>query len=163
MEADEDGDGKLSFDEFARTVANTVCYYVLLFFFCVLGLGKAQLPCPCQDMLACIVSSAYFPTTCLSPTFTYTYSISLGYCKANDAWRLILDVTNARWPLPYFNRPNHSADPLLVALTITRLTFCYLLLLNINHHLASLFHLQLTHMEIYILRSFAHSRSRWNG
>lgn len=32
MEADEDGDGKLSFDEFARTVANTVCYYVLLLF-----------------------------------------------------------------------------------------------------------------------------------
>lgn len=32
MEADEDGDGKLSFDEFARTVANTVCDYVLLFF-----------------------------------------------------------------------------------------------------------------------------------
>ena len=31
MEADEDGDGKLSFDEFARTVANTVC--VLFFFF----------------------------------------------------------------------------------------------------------------------------------
>lgn len=28
MEADEDGDGKLSFDEFARTVANTVCALV---------------------------------------------------------------------------------------------------------------------------------------
>ena len=31
MEADEDGDGKLSFDEFARTVANTVCVLVLFF------------------------------------------------------------------------------------------------------------------------------------
>ena len=25
MEADQDGDGKLSFEEFAQTVANTVC------------------------------------------------------------------------------------------------------------------------------------------
>ena len=32
MEADEDGDGKLSFDEFARTVANTVCVLFFLFF-----------------------------------------------------------------------------------------------------------------------------------
>ena len=53
MEADEDGDGKLSFDEFARTVANTVCDCVLLYFFLYLGgyLDK----CPCQDMLVCIV------------------------------------------------------------------------------------------------------------
>lgn len=27
MEADQDGDGKLSFEEFAQTVANTVCSY----------------------------------------------------------------------------------------------------------------------------------------
>ena len=54
MEADEDGDGKLSFDEFARTVANTVCDYVLLFSLYLVHLDKGT--CPCQDMLACIMS-----------------------------------------------------------------------------------------------------------
>ena len=50
MEADEDGDGKLSFDEFARTVANTVCDYVLFFWYLDRG------TCHCQKvMLACIV------------------------------------------------------------------------------------------------------------
>jgi len=29
MEADQDGDGKLSFDEFAQTVANTVSFFRL--------------------------------------------------------------------------------------------------------------------------------------
>ena len=39
MEADEDGDGKLSFEEFARTVANTVCEFVLSYFSLCLYLG----------------------------------------------------------------------------------------------------------------------------
>jgi serine/threonine-protein phosphatase 2B regulatory subunit len=29
MEADQDGDGKLSFEEFAMTVSNTVCLFCL--------------------------------------------------------------------------------------------------------------------------------------
>ena len=33
MEADQDGDGKLSFDEFAQTVANTVRLILCSFFF----------------------------------------------------------------------------------------------------------------------------------
>jgi hypothetical protein len=74
MEADEDGDGKLSFDEFARTVANTVRYYVLLFFLVLGYLDKGS--CPCQDILARIVLSVYFPTPLYvyHRRFTYTNS-----------------------------------------------------------------------------------------
>lgn len=159
MEADDDGDGKLSFEEFARTVANTVCGYVLLFF--VLGIWTKALSCPCQDMLACIVPSVYFHTPYLSPTFHVYLLHFSGYCKANDAWRLILDVANARWPLTNFNRLNHSADnrfthtyqrPLLVALTITHtidnVDICCYLLLNINPIWHHLFHSQLTTIGI---------------
>jgi hypothetical protein len=51
MEADEDGDGKLSFEEFARTVANTVCALV---FFLVLGFWTL----PCRIVLAKTCSRA---------------------------------------------------------------------------------------------------------
>lgn len=39
MEADQDGDGKLSFDEFAQTVANTVCLILFSFLFFSLQLA----------------------------------------------------------------------------------------------------------------------------
>ena len=107
MEADEDGDGKLSFDEFARTVANTVCALV----FSVLGVfgQRYYLSLPRRSRVSC-VSSVYLPSPCLSPTFHIYLLHFSGYCKANDARRFILDVANARWPLTHFNRLNHSSD-----------------------------------------------------
>ena len=97
MEADEDGDGKLSFDEFARTVANTVCdlfYFILPYFGQKATMSLAK---TCSRVIVLY----YFPIPYLSPTF-HVYLTPLffsGYCKANDARRFILDVLrNARWP-----------------------------------------------------------------
>ena len=70
MEADEDGDGKLSFDEFARTVANTVCV-LFFFFFRYLGCFDKGTTCPCQDMLACIVF-----VVCVSPYSMFITDVS---------------------------------------------------------------------------------------
>ena len=168
MEADEDGDGKLSFDEFARTVANTVCALV----FSVLGVfgQRHYFVLPRRSRVSC-VSSVYLPSPCLSPTFHIYLLHFSGYCKANDARRFILDVANARWPLTHFNRLNHSSDQsfythismtpsLLIALTITHdwQIFWHLLLSSPQHqpHLASPLSLtNLRLLEFYTPCSFA--------
>ena len=67
MEVDEDGNGKLSFDEFAKTVVNTVCDCVLLYFFSVLGGVFGQISLPRH---ARVHRAVYFPTPYLSTTFT---------------------------------------------------------------------------------------------
>ena len=152
MEADEDGDGKLSFEEFARTVANTVCEFVLSYFSLCLYLGG-------WGVFWTKSTSLSLPRHARVHRAVFAYSIFItgvhvnllrfpGYCKANDARRLILDVANAP-----AGRLHISIDPtilqtivlhtypmaLLVTLTIIRLT----MLSTLSRHqpyLASLFH-----------------------
>ena len=168
MEADEDGDGKLSFDEFARTVANTVCDYVL--FFLVFGQRHLSLPKSYARVHRRLCISILY---IYHRRFTYTYLLHFsGYCKANDAWRFILDVANARWPLTHFNRLNHSAaDNRFTHISMTPpgssdnqtidvIDICYLLLLNINLIWLPSFTHNLRILEFYTPCSFAHSRSR---
>ena len=69
MEADQDGDGKLSFEEFSQTVANTVCLiFMLLFSLLYLGsIWKTTL----AIMLVC--SGVYLIPCCPSITDVYVY------------------------------------------------------------------------------------------
>jgi hypothetical protein len=109
MEADEDGDGKLSFNEFARTVANTVCDFVLLFLFLGVFGQKHSLvlakTCSRVSRAVCVFPYSIFITD--GHVNLHRFS---AYCKANEARRLILDVAYVRWSLTHVNQRTHSAD-----------------------------------------------------
>ena len=89
MEADQDGDGKLSFDEFAQTVANTVCLIL-----CPLQLVL----CPGSLPRYARVHRAFAHP--LLRSCILTFLLFSGYCKTNDARRLILDGADAHAAYP---------------------------------------------------------------
>ena len=123
MEADQDGDGKLSFDEFVQTVANTVRFDVLCWSCLSLvgyeRLDMSALRSPCRVILSCTSwhLSVFFDFFTDVHPFTYILTLLLfpGYRKTNDPGRLVLDVGNAHLATYAYqptDQPTTSTHPL---------------------------------------------------